>query len=176
MTVEIETLGPAEVDPRAQQQMVPMRDGVALAIDVYLPAGEGPHPAVLVRLPYDKNGRYCWMPLIARYFTAGGYAFVVQDVRGKFRSGGETNAFVHEIDDGYDTIGWIAGQPWCNGDVGMWGDSYYGFTQWAAVASGHPALKAIVPRVTVADLFEWLDGVTPLYGAHYLAQYWSDRN
>ena len=57
----------------------------------------------------------------------------------------------------------------------MWGDSYYGFTQWAAVASGHPALKAIVPRVTVADLFEWLDGVTPLYGAHYLAEFWSDN-
>jgi hypothetical protein len=56
----------------------------------------------------------------------------------------------------------------------MWGDSYYGFTQWTAVASGHPALKAIVPRVTVADLFGWLAGVTPLYGAHYLAQYWSD--
>ena len=57
----------------------------------------------------------------------------------------------------------------------MWGDSYYGFTQWTAVASGHPALKAIVPRVTVADLFDWLDGVTPLYGAHYLAEYWSDN-
>ena len=86
------------------------------------------------------------------------------------------NAFVHEVDDGYDTIQWITEQPWSNGDVGMWGDSYYGYTQWAAVASGHPALKAIVPRVTVADLFGWLDGdgVAPLYGAHYLAQYWSD--
>ena len=67
-------------------------------------------------------------------------------------------------------------QPWSNGAVGMWGDSYYGFTQWAAVASGHPALKAIVPRVTVADLFDWLTGVTPLYGAHYLAEYWTDND
>ena len=176
MSLDIETTTPAPVDPSAQQHMVPARDGVDLATDVYLPNGDGPWPAVLVRLPYDKNGRYCWMPFIAAHFTGRGYAFVVQDVRGKFRSGGETNAFVHEIADGYDTIDWIAGQPWCSGDVGMWGDSYYGFTQWTAVASGHPALKAIVPRVTVADLFEWLGDVTPLYGAHYLAQYWSDQN
>jgi hypothetical protein len=151
-----------------------MRDGVELAIDVYLPDGPGPWPAVLVRLPYDKNGRYCWMPQIAGHFTSRGYAFHVQDVRGKFRSGGEVEAFVHETDDGYDTLEWISHRTWCNGAIGMWGDSYYGFTQWTAVASGHPALRAIVPRVTVADLFEWLAGVTPLYGAHYLAQYWSD--
>lgn len=176
MTLDIETTRPAPVDPSATQHMVPARDGVELATDVYLPAGAAPRPAVLVRLPYDKNGRYCWMPFIAAHFTGRGYAFVVQDVRGKFRSGGETNAFVHEIPDGYDAIDWIARQPWCNGDVGMWGDSYYGFTQWTAVASGHPALKAIVPRVTVADLFGWLGGVTPLYGAHYLAEYWSDHN
>ena len=127
-----------------------------------------------MRLPYDKNGRYCWMPFISRHFTDRGYAFLPQDVRGKFRSEGEVNAFVHEIDDGYDTIDWVSRQPWSNGRVGMWGDSYYGFTQWTAVASGHPALKAIVPRVTAVDLFDWLRGVTPLYGAHYLAQYWAD--
>ena len=175
MTISVETLDPAPVDPRATQHMVPMRDGVSLAIDVYLPEGDGPFPAVLVRLPYDKNGRYCWMPFISRHFTDRGYAFLPQDVRGKFRSGGDTNAFVHEIDDGYDSLEWITRQPWSNGAVGMWGDSYYGFTQWAAVASRHPALKAIVPRVTVADLFAWLAGVTPLYGAHYLAEFWSDN-
>ena len=152
-----------------------MRDGVRLATDVYLPDGPGPFAAVLVRLPYDKNGRYCWMPSLATHFVARGYAFVPQDVRGRFRSEGEPLAFVNEVDDGYDTIEWIAQQPWSNGDVGMWGDSYYGFTQWAAVASRHPALKAIVPRVTFADLDGWLEGVTPLYGAHYLGEYWSDH-
>jgi len=130
---------------------------------------------VIVRLPYDKDGRYCWMPSIARHVTARGYAFVPQDVRGKFRSEGEPIAFVGEVPDAYDTIEWIAQQPWCNGDVGMWGDSYYGFTQWAAVAAQHPALKAIVPRVTIADIDGWLEGVTPLYGAHYLAEYWTDH-
>jgi predicted acyl esterase len=171
---EIETVGPAPLDPRARQHMVRMRDGVHLATDVYLPTGPGPFPAVLVRLPYDKNGRYCWMPFLATYFLARGFAFVPQDVRGKFRSEGEPRAFVNEVPDGYDAIEWIARQPWSSGDVGMWGDSYYGFTQWAAVAAQHPALKAIVPRVTIADIDSWLDGVTPLYGAHYLAEYWSD--
>jgi predicted acyl esterase len=174
--VEVETVGPAPLDPRAQQEMVPMRDGVRLATDVYLPSGSGPFPAVLVRLPYDKNGRYTWMPFLASHFIARGYAFLPQDVRGKFRSEGEPLAFVNEVPDGYDAIDWITRQPWSNGDVGMWGDSYYGFTQWAAVASRHPALKAIVPRATIAGIDSWLEGVTPLYGAHYLAEYWTDRN
>jgi uncharacterized protein len=175
MPVTVETLGPAPIDPPARQFMVPMRDGVRLATDVYLPDGPGPFPAVLVRLPYDKNGRYCFMPFIARLVTARGYAFVPQDVRGKFRSEGDPLAFVGEVPDAYDTIEWITRQPWCNGDVGTWGDSYYGFTQWAAVAAQHPALKAIVPRVTIADIDGWLEGVTPLYGAHYLAEFWTDH-
>jgi len=90
---------------------------------------------VLVRLPYDKCGRYTFMPQIAPFFLDRGFAFVVQDVRGKFRSEGETIAFVREVEDGADTLDWLASQTWCDGDVGMWGDSYYGFTQWAAVAA-----------------------------------------
>jgi predicted acyl esterase len=157
--------------------MVPMRDGVRLATDVFLPAEpQARIPAVLVRLPYDKGGRYTFMSEIAPSFTDRGYAFVVQDVRGKFRSEGETLAFVHEVDDGYDTLEWVVSQPWCDGNVGMWGDSYYGYTQWAAVASEHPALKAIVPRVTTADLAGSTgdDPVIPLYLGEYLAMYWLD--
>jgi len=180
MTIAFDVLEPAPLDPSAEQTMVPMRDGVRLATDVYLPDGHGRVPVVLVRLPYDKCGRYTFMPALAPHFTERGYAFVVQDVRGKFRSEGETLAFAHEVEDGYDTIDWVARQPWCDGQVGMWGDSYYGYTQWAAVASGHPALKAIVPRVTSADLGLfvgwWGDQVLPLYGADYLAHYWLDQN
>ena len=150
MTFAYDVLGPAPLDPSADQSLVPMRDGVRLATDVYLPDGHGRVPVVLVRLPYDKCGRYTFMPALAPHFTERGYAFVVQDVRGKFRSEGETLAFTHEVEDGYDTIDWLTRQPWCDGSVGMWGDSYYGYTQWAAVASEHPALKAIVPRVTSA--------------------------
>jgi putative CocE/NonD family hydrolase len=156
--------------------MVPMRDGVRLATDVHLPQGADRVPAVLVRLPYDKCGRYTFMPQIAPFFRDRGYAFVVQDVRGKFRSEGETVAFVREVEDGYDTLEWLVSQAWCDGNVGMWGDSYYGFTRWAAVASEHPALKAIVPRVTSADLAGLFgpETVIPLYLGEYLANYWLD--
>jgi predicted acyl esterase len=177
MDVDLETTYPAPVPPAAEQVMVAMRDGVALATDVYRPDGPGPWPAVLVRLPYDKDGRYTFMPWLAPRCTARGYVFVVQDVRGKFRSEGETVPFTHETADGYDTIDWVSRQPWCSGAVGMFGDSYYGYTQWCAVASGHPALRAIVPRVTCADLGTWLRGpVDPLYAGTYLAQYWSSRH
>lgn len=149
MNLPIERIGPAPRSPLAQEHMVPMRDGIRLATDVYLPADTpGPGPTILTRLPYDKTGDYTFMPVVAQYFLRFGYRVVVQDVRGKFRSEGETLLFVNEADDGYDTIDWIVGQPWSDGVVGMWGDSYYGFTQWAAVSSGHRALRAIVPRVT----------------------------
>lgn len=147
-------------DPRAMQMAVPMRDGVELATDVYLPADPGAgvaYPTILVRLPYDKNDRFCFMSDVADRFMPHGYAVVVQDVRGKARSQGETVAFVHEVEDGYDTLEWIVQQPWSNGDVGCFGDSYYGFTQWAMIASGHPALKAAVPRMTTTEIgSDWM--------------------
>jgi len=169
----------APLSAAAEQTMIPMRDGARLATDVYLPERPRRLSTVLVRLPYDKCGRYTFMPQLAPHFTDRGYAFVVQDVRGKFRSEGETMPFVHEIEDGYDTLEWIVSQPWSNGSVGMWGDSYYGYTQWAVVASGHPALKAIVPRVTSTDFMDsphwWGDFVMQLYGADYLAHFWTDN-
>ncbi len=172
---------PAPLDVRADHAMVSMRDGVRLATDVYLPA-RTPAPVVLVRLPYDKCGRYTFMPALAPRLLDRGYGFVVQDVRGKFRSEGETVPYVHEVADGYDTLEWVVSRPWSNGDVGMFGDSYYGWTQWAAVASGHPALRAIVPRVSGTQLASvrlatrWDRGVVPLYGAQYFAECWTDRS
>ncbi len=126
-----------------------MRDGVRLATDVYLPgAGVSPAPAVLIRLPYDKTGRYTFIPPIAEHFAANGFVCVTQDVRGKYLSEGERAPFENEAADGYDTVEWIIQQPWSNGRVGTWGDSYYGFTQWALASTGHPAHRAMVPRVT----------------------------
>jgi putative CocE/NonD family hydrolase len=152
---EIVHVGPAPVSPLAREARVRMRDGVRLGTDVYLPGGdESPGDTVLIRLPYDKSGVYTFIPLIAEYFMARGYRVVAQDVRGKFRSEGDALLFVNESEDGYDTIEWVVNQPWSNGRVAMWGDSYYGYTQWAAVASQHPALKAIAPRVTGTQLGE----------------------
>ncbi|MFF4256594.1 CocE/NonD family hydrolase [Streptomyces sp. NPDC001663] len=180
MPLPVHRAEPAPVPDSATQLMVAMRDGVRLATDLYLPADhDDPLPAALVRLPYDKDSRYVFMDRIAAYLTARGYAVLVQDVRGKFRSEGETMPFVHEADDGYDTIDWIVRQEWSDGRVGMFGDSYYGATQWAAASAGHPALKAIAPRVTGADGIRpdyWeQDGVTQLFGALYYAAYWTDR-
>jgi len=159
--------------------MVRMGDAVRLATDVYLPEGRPPFPAVLVRLPYDKAGPLAYMPYVAQYLTARGYAVVLQDVRGKIRSEGETFAFVHEMRDGYDTIDWVASQSWCDGRVGMYGDSYYGFTQWAAAAAGHPALRAIAPRVTGSEIGEvWMypGGVFRLATMAWWGAYtWVDR-
>jgi uncharacterized protein len=165
----------------ATEHMVDMRDGVRLATDVYLPAEGGPAEAVLVRLPYDKDSRYVFFDRVAPRFTSRGYALVVQDVRGKFRSEGATVGFVGEAHDGYDTIEWITRQPWSNGVVGMFGDSYYGYTQWAAVSARHPALKAIVPRVTSADLVKptpasGLTDVPWMVHADYVSHYWVDHD
>lgn len=156
-----------------------MSDGTRLATDVYLPAGRGPFPVVLTRLPYDKCGRDCFVPWVAAYMVERGYAFVAQDTRGKGRSEGETVAFVNELADGYDTLEWLAGQRWCDGAIGMWGESYFGFTQWAAAASGHRALRAIVPRNTTADVAgDWLyrQGVRRLaFPLTWAADTWMDR-
>ena len=182
MTEDFERITEEPVPDTATQHMVRMRDGVRLATDVYLPAGDAPVEAVLVRLPYDKNSRYVFFKWVADIFTRRGYAMVVQDVRGKFRSEGETLGFAGEVNDGYDTIDWIIAQPWSNGIVGMFGDSYYGFTQWAAVSSGHRALRAIVPRVTTTNLLgpPHVDGpvrdVPWLVHPDYVSHYWVDKH
>ncbi len=139
---------PGPLSENAQQIMVRMRDGVRLATDVYLPDTNGPFPVILTRLPYDKSGAIIPIHVFAQALVARGYGFVAQDVRGKFRSEGQTAPWNSEAYDGYDTIDWIAKQPWSNGRVGMTGLSYTGYTQWAALSSNHPALRAIAPRST----------------------------
>jgi putative CocE/NonD family hydrolase len=142
---------------------VSMRDGTTLYADVFRPAGDGPFPTLLQRTPYDK-AQSGGTPFVLRAATAG-YAVVIQDVRGRFTSEGEFYTFVNERQDGYDTLEWLVGQPWCDGNVGMFGGSYVGLTQWQAATSGHPALKAIVPYVT-ADNYH--DGWTYQGGAFEL--------
>jgi uncharacterized protein len=134
-------IGPAEVSPLAEPNLVAMRDGTRLATEVYLPATSPARNAILIRLPYDKCGRYTFVPAIAEYLTARGFAVAAQDVPGKFRSQGSIESFIREASDGCDTLDWIASRPWTTGRVGMDGDSYYGFTQWAAASSRHPALR-----------------------------------
>lgn len=133
-----------------------MRDGVRLYADVYLPEKEGRYPTILTRLPYGKREYGSWSPVYGRFWARRGYAFVVQDVRGKFASEGEWEPFVNEVDDGYDTIEWIVAQPWSDGAVGVLGESYLGYTCWAAGLSNHPNLRCIAPGMTATDVYgDW---------------------
>jgi putative CocE/NonD family hydrolase len=137
---------------------VPMRDGVALLADLYLPDGPGPWPALLQRTPYNKAGGTAVSGMFdTRRAVRAGYAVVIQDVRGRYVSPGEFEPFANELADGYDTVEWVAAQPWCNGRVGMFGNSYVGATQWLAAIARPPHLAAIAPTVTAADYHEgWL--------------------
>jgi len=129
--------------------MVPMRDGVRLATDVYLPDCEGSVPTVLIRTPYGKNdGASIYYKYVCR-----GYAVVVQDVRGREDSEGEWLPNYYETEDGDDTLNWIAAQEWSDGGVGMIGGSYLGYVQWAAMVSENPHLKAMLSSVTSGSAF-----------------------
>lgn len=131
---------------------VPMRDGELLATDVYRPSTDEPRPAVLFRVPYDKE---MVVPAaeVSKYLRAG-YVVVAQDTRGRFASGGTFNPFFDERTDGEDTLRWISEQDFSDGAVAMAGSSYYGATQWLAAAGDTPALRAIAPNITASSYYE----------------------
>ena len=126
-----------------------LRDGVTTYADVFRPQVDGSVPALLQRTPYDKSAPSNRTgTLDATRAASYGYAVVIQDVRGRYSSEGEFYTFFNEISDGYDSVEWVASQPWCNGKVGMFGVSYVGATQWLAAKSGAPSLAGIAPGVT----------------------------
>lgn len=135
---------------------VEMRDGVDLATDVYRPQGDGASPTLVQRTPYDKGDAQTVGGLMVNPIKAAseGYAVVIQDVRGRYRSAGEWNPLVNEADDGYDTIEWAADQPWSDGRVGTYGPSYMGVTAWQAALADPPHLEAVFPYLTGGDYDE----------------------
>ena len=133
-----------------REVMVPLSDGTKLATNILLPDGEGPWPTILVRTPYDKEGYTRGAPFFARR----GYAYVVQDTRGRFDSEGQFDPLMTEGKDGYEVQDWIASQPWCNGRIGTYGGSYVGLTQWLPAPRSHPALKAMLPVVSLANAYD----------------------
>ena len=127
--------------------MSPMRDGVKLACNVYRPDDDRAYPAILLRTPYIKENIDVEL-VYANYreLALDGYNMVFQDVRGTGASEGILDPTgAREGEDGYDSVEWIASQPWCDGNVGMQGLSYFGFTQMAAAELNPPHLKAICP-------------------------------
>jgi putative CocE/NonD family hydrolase len=121
-----------------------MRDGVELRTRIWTPEAEGPFPVVLERGYRPGNEGH------AAAFNAAGYAYVGQQARGNLEGG----MFRTDDVDGYDCVQWISEQPWCDGNVAMYGPSFMGATQWLTAPEGHPNLKAIVPQVISTDLWE----------------------
>jgi putative CocE/NonD family hydrolase len=128
---------------------VPMRDGVKLGTDIYRPDKPGKYPGILIRTPYKKD----MSELTGKYYARRGYVVAIQDVRGRFSSEGVWEPFVNEPKDGYDSVEWLAAQPWCDGKIGMIGGSYVGWVQWWAASQKPPHLVTIIPNVSPPEPF-----------------------
>jgi hypothetical protein len=145
----------ASYDVVAERDLVVhARDGVALATDLYFPAeggvrAEGRFPVLVERTPYDKRGLLGVRA--AKFFAAHGYAVALQDVRGRFCSEGEWYPFAEEAEDGYDTITWLATQPWSDGKVATIGHSYSGSDQHALASLRPPGLAAMAVTEGMVD-------------------------
>ena len=136
-----------------QDVMVPMRDGVRLATDIYYPArggaaAAGAFPVILTRTPYNKA---LGAGALAGAFVPYGYVLVVQDVRGRYHSEGRWRPIRDDPNDGFDTAKWIGAQPWSNQSIGTIGTSYSGAVQHALAIAGAPYVKAMIPRNAMSD-------------------------
>ncbi|CAL9395043.1 CocE/NonD family hydrolase [Streptomyces sp. enrichment culture] len=155
-------------DPAAERREVtcPLRDGTRLRTLLLLPHGTGPWPALLTRHPYDVAREEDDGYLDVRRMVAAGCLVALQDVRGRFGSGGVFDPCSQEEADGADAVAWLAARPECDGAVGMWGASYASDTQFAALLGGAPALRALAPAMTPAlsalDGFRFRGGVPEL--------------
>ncbi|MEQ9124060.1 MAG: CocE/NonD family hydrolase, partial [Alphaproteobacteria bacterium] len=160
---------------RGFQAHVEMRDGVRLNTLVFLPAGNGDaYPTILARTPYGitsppgarmTDPAHGWLPAAAdpmrgsilrgwREIVARGYACVYQDTRGRYASEGEDRVYFDDAADGYDTLDWIACQPWSNGRIGMAGSSAGATTTLAAASLRHPALKCFWAQVGGSSIYD----------------------
>jgi uncharacterized protein len=164
-------------------QAIPVADGVSLAGDVYLPKRPGRYPAVLSFGGYSKELHTAGAPTGSNevgspsLFTGRGYARVIVTRRGMGRSGGDPDIFFsdQEVNDMTTVIAWLAEQPWCNGDVVMFGTSYYGMVQPRAAVERPPALKAFFCNEICTDYFRHLIqfGGVP---APYFMSLWTGAN
>lgn len=162
----------AEDTPETQVDMlwgvkVPMRDGTKLDATVYKPhAQKQPLPVIFTLTPYIGDS-YLER---ATFFAKNGYVFALIDVRGRGNSEGTFEPFVNEGRDGYDIVEWLAKQPWCDGQVTMWGGSYAGFDQWSTLKEFPPHLKTIVPAAAahVAIDFPFFKNIFSSYDIQWL--------
>ena len=156
-------------------EQVPMRDGVRLATEVYLPRRSGNYPVVLTRSPYTRgsqaDGSNCDNPQLME-FARRGYVGLNQDARGRYRSGGAFDPFQQEGSDGYDTVEWAAEQPWSDGRVGIFGASYTGATSLQAAMHAPPSLVTAAADITSSDYHDNWTYVNGAFDLH-LNQGWT---
>src|SRR4051794_13931136 len=146
----------------ARDVMVPMRDGVRLATDIYYPAVDGQivpgrWPTILARTSYDKTTVPMWVAPVGEWFARHGYVVAIQDLRGRQKSEG-TGQYFHtanptEGPDGYDPVEWIAAQRWSNGKIGTTGSSHGAIVQQVMALSRPPHLTAIWPDVGPTNIY-----------------------
>jgi putative CocE/NonD family hydrolase len=154
-----------------ENAMIPMRDGVRLAADIYRPAINGApveekFPVILQRTPYNKKSKRFVEQ--GKHFVKHGYVVVIQDCRGRYKSEGIFKKYVNEPQDGYDTIEWLAKLPYTNGKIGMWGLSYGAHVQACAAMLNPPHLKTIV--VNMGGMYNGWDHGIRNHGAFALKQ------
>lgn len=162
----------AMADVATETVSIRMRDGIALATDIYRDAAVSKAPVILMRTPYDKSKQKG----NAEKYAEAGYIVLIQDCRGTRESEGVLAPYNNEGQDGFDTIEWITRQAWCSGRVGMMGGSYVGAVQWQAAVEHPPGLAAIAPQATWSSFYRnlylggavrlslissWLAGNTP---------------
>ena len=140
-------LPPRQFGTRRQRDIaLPMDDGVTLMTDVYSPRAPGPHPTILMRLPYGRTG----FGTVAECYAERGFHVVLQACRGTEKSGGEFDPLVNERADGLATLRWIESQDWYDGRLGLSGPSYLGYAQWA-ICDALPDRSAMATKVTSAE-------------------------
>jgi len=148
---------------------VKMRDGTGIAVDIFRPDAAEKFPVLLAMSPYGKEMQSCIPPQgkdsfmaigsqeagNTEYIVSRGYVHIVIDVRGTGKSEGKYTCMFskQEAEDGYDLVEWAAQQPWCDGNVGMVGISYFGVIQWLVAAEQPPHLKAIFPYDSFGDFY-----------------------
>jgi putative CocE/NonD family hydrolase len=141
--------------------VIPMRDGSSLATDLYFPTQAGIYPVLLERTPYGKHQSAMVGMGMPQFLAQHGYIVAIQDARGRYASDGTWYPFLEEAwgekRDGYDTVEWLARQPWSSGKVGMFGGSFAGFNQYLMAGDLPPHLAALFPRQAPCSLRqEWV--------------------
>jgi putative CocE/NonD family hydrolase len=158
---------PARNSYTVEAVRVPMRDGVLLAADHFVPTTPNPRGTVLIRTPYGRG--FPTSSLNGRMFAARGYHVVIQSVRGTFGSGGTFEPMAQETDDGLDTVGWLRTQSWFDGRLATVGGSYLGWTQWTVLQDPPPEIKTAIVYVGPHDFREAVFGRGPFTLGDFLS-------